>query len=117
MGRNQSWDDAAKWLTSPSNLNDLNYKLFNLCLRRGINQDIDLELLLTSIRKLFSEGSSTGEIKSLFLDFPDLFASLIQQCINNEFVFYVAEDEQKAVERLQISKSSLPSGSADAMCL
>ena len=115
MGRDQSWDKAVKFLVYTSNMNFLNNRLFNLCLCRGINKDHEFELLLTGIRKLFAERSSTSEIKSLFLQSPNFFASLIQQCINNEFVFYVTEDERQAVERLQFGASLLLSGSSDAM--
>jgi SAM-dependent methyltransferase len=94
LGRSVGWDVAAEKLLSPAGAALIGDPAFHEPLRTQINEVIDIELLLTALRRrLLSRDTSTP--------WPDehleLLASLIQQCINNEWVWYAAPEELELV--------------------
>jgi SAM-dependent methyltransferase len=92
IGLNTGWDAAAQWLVSAAGRATLQDSRFHDVLRHGINTDIQTEFLLTALRRelLFADPG--------ILEQPaitDTICTLVHQCLNNEYVWYVSEAEQK----------------------
>jgi SAM-dependent methyltransferase len=98
---------AARWLLSPAGRAILNNRRLLADLRGMIGNDIQQELLLTEVRKLLLL-EHRARVDRAFLE--EFTCALIQQCINNEYVYFVS-DEEKAVLAERVSEDpSLPLG-------
>jgi SAM-dependent methyltransferase len=94
-GRRGGWDAAAKWLLSEGR-GLLAEASVHDRLRGEINTDIDSELLWTAVRReLLLGGRNPWEQPELW----ETVISLVHQCINNEYVWYVSDEEQAALSR------------------
>lgn len=92
IGLKSGWDSAARWLLSGAGRSALQDPRFHDALRNGINTEIETEFLLTALRRelLFADPG--------ILEQPaitDTICTLVHQCLNNEYVWYVSEAEQK----------------------
>lgn len=81
-GRRRSWDEAAAWLLSREGAAALDESRFHSAARGSINTDIELELLLTALRRtLLLQGERKLDRPAII----ELLCSLVQQAINNEY--------------------------------
>jgi len=112
LGRTDNWPRAAQWLLSAPGTPSLRDPRLLDALRYDINRDIDTELLLTEVRKALLLGRS----RDLWNDptgHPFLCA-LLQQCINNEYVWFVSDEEQSRIQHLSGPAVAPPLTSPDA---
>jgi SAM-dependent methyltransferase len=94
-GRREGWDAAAKWLLSEGR-GLLAEASVHGRLRDEINTDIDSELLWTAVRKELLLGRLNPEERP---ELWEIVVSLVRQCINNEYVWYVSDVEREALSR------------------
>ena len=90
FGIRTGWDNAAKWLLSEAGHQTLKNPQLLATLKHDINTDTQTELLLTALRK------ELLTCKSDILEQPHIYemvCALIKQCINNEFVWFVSDQE------------------------
>ena len=73
--------------------------LFQAVLRRSVNVDVDLELLLRGLRRRFVLDLEQGS--GLAPRHLPLLTTLVEQCFNNEHVFYEDEQESRIVQALE----------------
>ena len=99
-GRHNGWDGAAQWLLSPSGRTILQDASLHSTLTHDINRDVDTELLLTAVRKRILSDSTELLRQPMLVDFT---CALIQQCMNNEYVWFVAPDEDRRIAELKSS--------------
>ncbi len=104
-GRAEGWDAAARLLQRKDGRALLTSRLFRLALIHGVNTDIDIECLLTAFRRdlLLSPDGDRFRERRLF----EFACALVQQCLNNEYVFFVAADERDRLNQLTISADSV----------
>jgi SAM-dependent methyltransferase len=101
--------EAARWLLSPPGRAVLEDERLHAELRGRIGNDIDRELLLTEVRRqLLLERRELVDKPSV----QRFVSALVQQCINNEYVYFVTEEEASAIEELLRRAHSLHSGVA-----
>lgn len=95
MGRRRGWDTAARWLLSEGRevLSDAN---LHGRLRGDINMDTDAELLWTAVRRELLLGGLNPEERP---DLWEILVSLVSQCMNNEYVWYVSDAERTELAR------------------
>lgn len=97
IGRSQGWSEGAQWLLSAQGRNLLATAELLESLQERISEEIEHELLLTEVRKLLLLEHKT----LLNQENIQVFATaLIQQCINNQYVYYVSDAEERALEAL-----------------
>jgi SAM-dependent methyltransferase len=98
IGSSKGWQEAARWLFTPDGEDTLQNPQTMRWLSTKINTLSEVELLLTEFRRI------------LLLDMPDqlerqsvreFVLALLQQCNNNEHVFYVSEPEIKELARIE----------------
>jgi SAM-dependent methyltransferase len=70
-------------------------RLLLACLARGVNPDVELELLLTGVRKRLLCDVEVGELGRQPM--PAFVCALIRQCANNEYVFFVSAEEYQRI--------------------
>mgnify|MGYP000265130066 CR=1 FL=1 len=96
IGINTGWDNAAEWLLSEAGRQILSNQQFLNTLKDDINTDIHIELLLTSFRKkLLIDNLVLFEQPHIY----EMICALIKQCINNEFVWFVSNEEKKLLSK------------------
>ena len=90
----------------------LSHPLLHAALTNGINRDPNLEKLLTAMRRviLMELADKRFEDKAL-LGFA---CALLQQCLNNEHVFTISDDEANRLKAAPIDWEQLASGSSAA---
>jgi hypothetical protein len=89
IGNKAGWDSAAQWLLSGRGGPVLENSSFHGMLRDNINVDIETEFLLTAVRKELLLGQyAVAEQARL----QELECTLVWQCINNEYVWYVSKE-------------------------
>jgi len=97
LARDDGPEAATAWLLSRHGRAALADRLFLEYLAKGVNLDVEIERLLTALRKALlletpAERLRAGELRRLL-------AALALQCANNEHVFAVTEAERRrAVE-------------------
>ncbi|MEW6332687.1 MAG: hypothetical protein AB1558_00290, partial [Thermodesulfobacteriota bacterium] len=96
LGRREGWDAAAKRVLSDGGRGLLADAALHDSLRSAINTDIDAELLWTAVRKALLLG---GEDPGRRPELGELLVSLVGQCINNEYVWYVSDEERAVLGR------------------
>jgi SAM-dependent methyltransferase len=98
LGRKAGWQSAAEWSLSQQGRAALCEQQLLTRLSSDINRDTELELLLTELRKSLLLGSW----ELLHDHGMQLFVcALIQQCINNEYVWFVSDEEQQRLDSLR----------------
>jgi len=111
LGRIPGWDEAARWLFSPNGRPALEEPSLLEVLKHDINRDIDTELLLTAVRKQLLLGAPEP-LREAYVQ--SLVCALIQQCINNEYVWFVSQEEQQQVTALIGPGGTLTTAAAPA---
>lgn len=92
VGRNGSWDEAAKKLLAGEGRPLLGKPLFLDALTNGVNVDFEIELLLAAVRRrLLCEDTEMLVERRLYT----FACALARQCWNNEFVFTVDDIERQ----------------------
>ena len=96
IGNATGWDNAAKWLLSAAGRKTIEDPQFLTTLKHDINTDINTELLLTSLRKklLIDNLDLSGQPH-----IHEILCALIKQCIYNEFVWFVSNQEKELVNK------------------
>jgi len=97
LGRRTAWDHAAAWLLADPRCNTLDDTSLRHSLETAINRNLEIELLLTAVRKHLLLTAPTA------LQQPAVRAfvfSLIKQCALNGHVFFSTQEENDAVESL-----------------
>lgn len=105
-GRREGWDAAARWLLSEDGRGLLAKASLHDRLRGAINTEIESELMWTAVRKELLLGRLNPE------EWPELWGilvSLVSQCINNEYVWYVSDEERAVLGRRLGPAGSAPS--------
>jgi 2-polyprenyl-3-methyl-5-hydroxy-6-metoxy-1,4-benzoquinol methylase len=112
IGRRQGWDAAAQWLLGPGRPHLAG------ATRRHLNElaqelvvDAEQELLLSELRRqlLFSDVDILAD-EGLCA----LASALIQQCDINEYVFFVTDEEARALAQRPINNTAIARGSREA---
>lgn len=97
VGLATNWENAARWLISSAGRPTLVQPQFHALLRHKINVDIHTEFLLTALRmELLLSNHKEFERQEI----QETICSLTCQCINNEYVWYVSDKEQKKLTQL-----------------
>ena len=97
QGASDGWDEAATWLLSERGRSELSDGAFHHQIRTQINTDMDLELLLTALRRrLLLSEENIGRNASVV----ETVCSLVQQSLNNEYVWFVSDEEKAALQSL-----------------
>jgi len=100
LGDSEGWDVAARYFLSASCRNLLRDKLLSTTLSLGVNTDIAVEFLLTALRRyllLFAPADFLRQRRIY-----EFACVMIQQCINNEYIFAAGDDERRALNELDI---------------
>lgn len=105
IGLKSGWEAAAQWLLSDAGQSRLLNQDVHDFLRHNINTEIQTEFLLTALRRelLFADN--------LLLQQPviqDTLCTLIQQCLNNEYVWYVEPAERQYLAEITASVRTTP---------
>jgi len=91
LGRDSNWDTAAQWLLSSRGSDCLRNPQLHSTLRNSINTDIQIEFLLTALRKNILLGDKQLLENPLI---QETICSLIAQVVNNEYVWFVSDEEK-----------------------
>ena len=112
IGKAQGWDTAAKWLLSSKGRAVLRDPLLHTTLSAAANTDLDIELLLTALRKTLLMAPRKETLgKGHVLEFAYV---LIRQSEINEYVFAVSGDEHHHLENIFINPQGIADGSRAA---
>ncbi|NKB59672.1 MAG: methyltransferase domain-containing protein [Alphaproteobacteria bacterium] len=96
-GRADGWDAAAVLLTRKS-ARLLRDRLFAAALIHAVVADIEIEFLLTALRRRLLLSPTLLVARPVY----EFACVLIQQCLNNEYVFFVDEDERARLGELNV---------------
>lgn len=104
IGLESGWDTAAQWLLSEGGRSALEDLRFHDFLRHDINTDIQTEFLLTALRQqLLFSGRELLEQPVV----QETICTLIHQCLNNEYVWFVSDREKKVLsDKLESVKNT-----------
>lgn len=108
-GRIGGWDEAAGLLArkGPGLLRD---KLFTSALAHGVVADVEIELLLTALRRRLLLSPALLARRPV----REIACALIRQCLNNEYVFFADEEERAALNGLNVDPDAMFAGDAAA---
>jgi SAM-dependent methyltransferase len=108
----QGWSAGAQWLLSSKGRTVLRDPLLLTTLGAAANTDLDIELLLTALRKvlLMSAPDKTFR-KAHILEFIYVLIRLLEI---NEYVFAVSNEEQQQLENIFINPQGVAKGSRAA---
>ena len=94
IGLKSGWDTAAQWLLSDAGRPSLEDTRFHDFLRHRINTEIETEFLLTALRQQLL----SAEIELLQQPImQETICTLVRQCLNNEYVWFVSDSEKKVL--------------------
>lgn len=110
--KSQGWSAGAKWLLSSKGRPVLRDPLLLTTLSAAANTDLDIERLLTALRKvLLMTAPEKTFRKAHILDFTYV---LIRQLEINEYVFAVSSEEHKNLEEIFVNPQGVAKGSRAA---
>ncbi len=112
IGRRESWADAAQAFLGRLGKRAPHHALLWRALTRGINTDLEVERLLTAVRRHLMLLSKAGDLSNRALE-PCVLA-LLAQAHNNEHVWPVGDDEAEALSALDLNRAALEAGDAAA---
>ena len=104
-GRADGWDAAAALLTRKGT-RLLRDRLFRAALTHGVVADIEIEFLLTALRRRLLLSPSLLEARPVY----EFACVLLRQCLNNEYVFFADEDERARLGELNVDIDALFNG-------
>lgn len=96
----QGPNDAARLLVLNSTAKALTLPLFQLALSKGINRRLDLERLLTEIRRILMLEVAPARFADR--DLLGFLTAFIRQCWLNGHIFAVTTEEEKALAALSV---------------
>lgn len=108
-GRAAGWDEAAALLIRKG-AKLLRDRLFVAALSQGIVTDIEIEFLLTALRRRLLLSPVLLEARPVY----EFACVLIRQCLNNEYVFFADEDEKNCLGEFDIDVEAMFEGDAEA---
>lgn len=112
LGKTSGWDAAVRWLLSSKGKTVLRDPLLRTTLSAAANNDIDIERLLTALRKtLLMAPSHEALRKAHILEFATV---LVRQSEINEYVFAVSGEEQQRLDELFVNPKGIAEGSRAA---
>jgi SAM-dependent methyltransferase len=114
LGREQGWNTAAAWLLSPEGERTRGNRELLRSLTENINSNSEVELLLTAVRKRLLCDTPEALRDPCTQEFV---CALIQQCLNNEYVFFVSEEEQRRLEGIARDASPTKAGFVQKLVL
>ena len=83
-------------------------RLFRAALSHGINTDIEVEFLLTALRRALLEAPDRLRDRPVY----EFACVLIQQCANNGYVFVATDEERARLAKLEVDAEALFDGKA-----
>jgi len=98
IGWRDGWHAAARWLMSGRADDVIGDRLMLECLAKGINVDVEWELLLTAARRHVLLDLSLHERQRPVVRAFQI--ALIRQCRANEYVFSLTDEERERVRQL-----------------
>lgn len=104
-GRADGWDAAAALLTRKG-ARLLRDRLFAAALIHGIVADIEIEFLLTALRRRLLLSPTLLVARPVY----EFACVLIRQCLNNEYVFFADEDERVCLGALNVDIDAMSKG-------
>ncbi len=108
-GRADGWDAAAALLTRKG-ARLLRDKLFAAALIHGVVADIEIEFLLTALRRRLLLSPTPHVARPVY----EFACVLIRQCLNNEYIFFADEDERARLGELNVDIDAMLEGDAAA---
>jgi len=108
-GRADGWDAAAALLTR-KNARVLRDRLFAAALTHGVVADIEIEFLLTALRRRLLLSPALLLARPVY----EFACVLIQQCLNNEYVFFADEQERARLGELKVDIGAMFEGDGAA---
>lgn len=108
-GRADGWDVAATLLTRKG-ARLLRDRLFAAALNHGVVTDIEIEFLLTALRRRLLLSPALLEARPVY----EFACVLIRQCLNNEYVFFAEKDELARLVELKVNIDAMFEGDAAA---
>lgn len=113
LGRRQGWDAAARHLLSRRGRGTLGDQLLREALAKGINHDVEVERLLTALRKALLCQATADDLRQKTV--YEFACALARQCANNEFVFRVSDEERRHLDALAARRSDGPGVGSEAV--
>ena len=108
-GRADGWDAAAALLTRKGT-RLLRDRLFAAALIHGIVADIEIEFLLTALRRSLLLSPTLLVARPVY----EFACVLIRQCLNNEYIFFADEDERVCLGALNVDIDAMSKGDPTA---
>lgn len=105
-GRTAGWDEAARFLLGRAGRKLLRNRLLCAALTHSVNTDIDLEFLLTALRRRFLEARDCLDARPVY----EFACVLIRQCQNNGYVFRASEHERSKAAALRFDLDAIFDG-------
>ena len=109
-GRADGWDAAATGLLRRKNSKLLRDRLFTTALTHGVVMDLELEFLLTALRRRLLLSPDLLQERPNFA----FACTLIRHCLNNAHVFFADDEERAALGGLRVDFDALFGGDAAA---
>ncbi len=113
IGRRDTWTAAARVFLERLDAQGRSNALLWRALTRGINTDLEVERLLTAVRRHLLLDSGTLDLSGRSME-PCLLA-LLAQVHNNEHVWPVSGRETEALAALDLSRAAIEAGDASAL--
>ncbi len=108
-GRADGWDAAAALLTRKG-ARLLRDRLFRSALIHGVVADIEIEFLLTALRRRLLLSPMLLAARPVY----EFACVLIRQCLNNGYVFFADEEERLRLGELNVDIDAMLEGDAAA---
>ena len=107
-GRLEGWEEVAHSALKGKGRKLLQDKLFRAALTHGINTDVEVEFLLTALRRALLEVPERLRDRPVY----EFACVLIQQCANNGYVFVATDEERERLATLEVDAKGLFDGKA-----
>ena len=110
VGQAEDWDTVAQSSLRGKGRKLLQDRLFRTALSHGINTDVEVEFLLTALRRALLAEPERLRDRPVY----EFACALIQQCANNGYVFHTTAAEREQVDALKIDPAALFEGQGDS---
>ncbi len=105
-GRNDGWNAAAAFLLTDKGRKFLQNRLFRSVLTHSVNTDLELEFLLTALRRHFLLSPDSISARPIY----EFACRLIRQCHNNGHVYFATETEKECLKTLEFDVGAILNG-------
>ena len=106
----EGWVTAAHRILGGKGRRILQNRLFRSALTVGVNTDIEVEFLLTALRRALLDKPERLQDRPIY----EFACVLIQQCANNGYVFHATDEENDKLAALQVDPEALFEGRKSA---